>query len=167
MHETSMNDLSPPVAGMTPITPTTARFIRLGAGSNWAKRCLAEGLIAFGDPSEPHDLCLAGDWGGVRQALKVSGRSKQDAGNLLRELQDFYTADGTCLWITIKDRRLWWGFAEPEVLDQRGQPDPVGIVARRIRWHGNNINGAALSTKQLSTRITQINGYQRTICGGA
>ena len=67
-----------------PVNPTEARFIRLGCGHRWAKTCIDTGTIRFGVPSEPHDLCLRGDWDGARDQLVASGMAPREVGQLIR-----------------------------------------------------------------------------------
>jgi hypothetical protein len=159
-----------PMTAMTsprpPVNPTEARFIRLGPGGRWAKTCIDTGTIRFGVPSEPHDLCLRGDWDGARDQLVASGMAAREVGQLVRELRDFYTLGPDCLWITLAEGRLWWGFAEPEVTDLRPTGDEMGVVARRMRdgWHSHSVLGEELLISRLSSRVTQVRGYQRSIC---
>lgn len=149
-----------------PVTPTQARFIRLGPGGRWAKTCIDTDTVRFGVPAEPHDLCLRGDWDGARDQLLASGVAAREVGQLIRELRDFYTLGPDCLWITLAEGRLWWGFAEPEVVDLRGGGDTMGAVARRIAggWSCHGIFGEELLITGLSSRVTQVRAYQRTIC---
>ncbi|MBE7203262.1 MAG: hypothetical protein INR70_36450 [Parafilimonas terrae] len=150
---------------MAPLAPSTVRYIKLGPGGAWAKACLADGVIRFGSPDEPHAECLAGDWDTVRAALARDGRrSPGEVSQVLRELRDFHTLPADCLWITFAEGRLWWAFAEPEVA--RVAEGTAGIVERRTRagWYDFNLIGAPLTVASLSSRLTQLQGYQRTIC---
>lgn len=147
-----------------PIAPTQARFIRLGPGGRWARASFDTNTLRFGDPAEPHDLCLAGDWDGVAEALRASGRGASDASNALREFRDFYTADETCLWITFAGGQLWWTFAagEPAYRLPEGEP---GVVARRVTgWRDTSLGGEPLGMEHLSSELTKTAGYRRTIC---
>ncbi|WP_237478312.1 hypothetical protein [Lichenibacterium dinghuense] len=166
-----MNDLSAPLASApiprAPIAPSEARFIRLGSGGRWAKTGIDTGTLRFGAPHEPHDLCLKGDWEGARDTLLASGTAAREVGQLMRELRDVYTLGPDCLWITLAEGRLWWGFAEPEVVDLRMTEDgSMGVVARRIigGWSCHSIFDDELLIPRLSSRVTQVRAYQRTIC---
>ncbi|MCB4803402.1 hypothetical protein QO001_003063 [Methylobacterium brachiatum] len=156
----------PPAAiPMPPLAPSAVRYIKLGPGGAWAKACLAEGVIRFGSPDEPHAECLAGDWDGARAALARDGRRPPgEVSQVLRELRDFHTLPAEALWITFAEGRLWWAFAEPEVT--RVPVGTDGVVERRTRagWRDFNLLGAPLTTASLSSRLTQLQGYQRTIC---
>ena len=150
---------------MAPLAPSTVRYIKLGPGGAWAKACLADGVIRFGSPDEPHAECLAGDWDAARAALAQDRRrSPGEVSQVLRELRDFYKLPTACLWITFADGRLWWAFAEAEVA--RVAEGTAGVVERRTRagWYDFNLLGAPLTVASLSSRLTQLQGYQRTIC---
>ena len=149
-----------------PLTPTQARFIRLGPGGRWAKSCIDTDTVRFGVPGEPHDLCLEGEWDGARDRLIASGMAAREVGQLIRELRDFYTLGPDCLWITLADGRLWWGFADAEMIDLRGSGDTMGAVARQVTggWSSQSIFGDELLISHLSSRVTQVRAYQRTIC---
>ena len=140
---------------------------RLGPGGRWAKTAIDTGTLRFGVPSEPHDLCLRADWDGARDQLLASGMAAREVGQLIRELRDFHTLGPDCLWITLADGRLWWGFVDPEVIDLRAsEGGEAGVVARRMRggWSCHNIVGEELLISRLSSRVTQVRAYQRTIC---
>ena len=147
--------------------PAGGRFIRLGPGGRWAEACIGTGTLRFGVPGEPHDLCLAGDLQGAHDALEASGMAAKNVSELTRELRDFYRLGPDALWITFAQGRMWWGFAEAEVTDLRRHEDGhTGVVARRIRggWSCRSALGDELLVTHLGSRITQVRGYQRSIC---
>ena len=155
----------PSTTRMAPLAPSAVRYIKLGSGGAWAQACLAEGVIRFGSLDEPHAQCLAGDWDGARAALARDGRrSPGEVSQVLRELRDFHTLPADALWITFTDGKLWWAFAEPEVT--RVADGGAGVVERRTRWEwcDTNLIGEPLTIASLSSRLTQLQGYQRTIC---
>ena len=89
----------------------------------------------------------------------ASGTAARKVGQLVRELRDVYTLGPNCLWITLAEGRLWWGYAEPEVVDLRASEDGgVGVVARRIigGWSCHSIFGDELLIPRLSSRVTQV-----------
>lgn len=150
---------------ITPLAPGEVRYIKLGPGGAWARACVAEGVIRFGSPDEPHEACLAGDWDGARAALARDGRrSPAEVSQVLRELRDFHTLPADTLWITFAEGRLWWALAEPDVA--RVAAGGAGVVERRTRspWRDTDVIGTPLRLTALSTRLTQLQAYQRTIC---
>ncbi|GEL43467.1 hypothetical protein MEX01_40580 [Methylorubrum extorquens] len=147
------------------LAPSEVRYIRLGPGGAWAQACLSDGTIRFGSTGEPHTECLAGDWDAVRAALgQDEARSAGEVGQVLRELKAFHTAPANDLWITFAEGRLWWAFADTIV--QRVAEGEAGVVLRRTRtgWRDTSLTGDVLRSASLSSRLTQVQAYQRTIC---
>ncbi|MGO4386780.1 restriction endonuclease [Microvirga sp. 2YAF29] len=151
---------------LTPITPTTARYIKLGRKDAWAEHCLTHGELHFGHPDEPHELCLSGNWDGAERYLRETLKGPQGvATGSLRELRDFYMLGPDCLWITFFKSTLWWTFAEEEVFDLRDGEGQYGCVMRKARgWQSTSILGQPLRVDRLSTRLTKVAAYQKTIC---
>jgi hypothetical protein len=68
-----------------PVLPNHVRYIKLGTGGQWANYCFENDELHFGDNSEPHDLCLTGDWEGARRyMIETLGRAPGPAKNLRR-----------------------------------------------------------------------------------
>lgn len=151
---------------MTPIDPTEIRYIKLGTGGDWAAACLDRGEIAFDYRVVPHDMCLAGDWDAVaRHLIEMDGRDRRSANDATREIREFYTLGPDCLWITFADRHLWWAFAEPEVVWRHDENDGPPRVRKVIGgWRKTSLDGTPLRLDSLSSRLTQVAGYRKTIC---
>ena len=151
---------------MTPINPKEIRYIKLGAGGNWAQLGFERGEIHFGYKTVPHDLCRNGDWDAVVKFLATEGRSMAKARDATREIRDFYTLGPDCLWITVADGHLWWAFADPDVIWLGADEDDRGARMRKTvdGWRRVSINGEPLSVDRLSTRLTQVAAYRQTIC---
>lgn len=71
-----------------------------------------------------------------------------------------------CLWITFARGYLWWTFAEPEVF---WISDDLNVAGERMRksiggWRNTDINGVTLDVHTLSTKLTKVANYRRTIC---
>lgn len=62
----------------------------------------------------------------LQSLRRTAGKAKDS----MREVQDFYTLDPECLWITFADGYLWWGFAAPEVT-MLDVSDPPGASRAR------------------------------------
>lgn len=148
---------------MDRLSPTAVRYIKLGPGGEWLRRCLADGMIEFGHASVPHALAAAGDWPAV-EALLRQDRTPSKASDFLREVKDFYQLDADALWITIGEGKLWWAFAEPAVfaIEEAGR----GARARRVigAWRDTNLSGEVLRLGSLSTRLTKVAAYRQTLC---
>ena len=150
---------------MQTIQPTAVRYIKLGPGGAWLRRCLAEGLVELDYRAAPHALARAGDWEAVESIFATSNPAPGKAKSFRREIEDFYRLGEDCLWVTIGDGRLWWTFAQAEVfaVDEEGR----GVRARRCAgdgWRGDDIGGDPLALSSLSSRLTKVAAYQQTIC---
>lgn len=147
------------------ITPRAVRYIKLGQGNAWADDCLANGYLALGHDEAPHDLCLAGDWDGVADAIQTA-RDMTRPGSAVREVQDFYELDETCLWITFHAGQMWWARAGAEVIPQKTPSEGSGSRFRRVigSWASTDISGKPLLLDQISTTLTKTGSYRMTLC---
>ena len=148
------------------IAPATVRYIKLGPGGAWEAASLDGGRMDWGDADDPHELALAEDWEGARQVYLGLGLSPATATSHVRELKDFHTLGSDCLWITFARGYLWWGFAEPEVIHIRERTSAEGVNYRKVigGWRHTDIEGKPLLMEGLSSKLTQLAGYRRTIC---
>ena len=127
------------------------------------------GRIDWGNAADPHELAAAGDWEAAKQAYLDAGVLPSTATAYLRELKDFYTLGSDCLWITFARGHLWWAFAEPKVVRNSSHGPDEGDCYRPVRgeWSNTDLLGRALVTDGLSSKLTQLAGYRRTICNVA
>lgn len=145
--------------------PAAIRFIRFGEGSSWATRAFDTGTILFKYRNVSHDACAAGDWDDVRRQLLADGRKVGAIGNDIRELRDFYELDD-CLWVTIADGHLWWAFGEGSVLPtgDDGADQPFRYRSTVDAWRRHDLKGEPLTLHRLSSALTKVNSYQRSLC---
>lgn len=159
----------PPAAsdgqGMEEIKPTTIRYIKLGARGTW-EAGLDFGQVGWGLPTDPHDLALAGDWQEVHDTYRTAGAAQGTATGYTNEARNFYDGDRNALWITFARGRMWWAFAERDVQWSGGDgaSAPTRFRTARGGWSDRDIAGDRLDLERLSTRLTQLAGYRRTIC---
>jgi hypothetical protein len=148
-----------------PITASAVRYIKLGRGGRWEKISLERGELHFGHGKVPHDLALAGNREKIKQLRIEQGRDPQAAAEDAREVVDFYKLGSDCLWITFAQDHLWWTFAEPEVT-WLGSGEGRGERTRRSigGWRNKDIQGLALRADSLSTKLTKVASYRRTVC---
>jgi hypothetical protein len=160
-------------AGVTPhrrrqmaVTASTVRYIKLGRNGIWERAALDGGEVHFGLRDAPHDIMLTGDFGAIRQHSINQGRGEAAATRDAREAEDFYKLDETCLWITFAREHMWWSFALPEVIWVGGDGTKHGERTRKTigGWSNTDVNGKPLKINSLSTRLTKVAGYRRTIC---
>ncbi len=149
-----------------PQNPPHVRYIKLGPGGQWARRCFARDELHFGEASDPIDVCLNADWEGARKHMvETLGRSPGPATDAVREFRDFFALPAGTLWVTFSDGHLWWSTCEAEVFDLRGTPGQHGAVMRKVYgWQKTSILGEPLRVDFLSTRLSKVAAYQRTIC---
>ena len=53
---------------MPRLEATSTHYIKLGRGGEWEAEAIGEGLLRFGYRELSHELCVAGDWEGAREA---------------------------------------------------------------------------------------------------
>lgn len=145
------------------IQPLEVRYIKLGRGGAWFERCIADGVIEFGHRAVPHALALGGR-AAVDAFLVDQGRTPGKAKDFAREVHDFYELGAECLWITIGAGRLWWAFAEAEVIPLTGED--CGARMRKVigSWSDCDLAGTPLRLETLSTRLTKVAAYRQTLC---
>jgi|ERR1700730_16481575 len=148
-----------------PIAPKTVRYIKLGRGGCWEQVSLDRGELHFGHRKVPHKLALAGDREQIIKRQIENGRDPRAAVEDAREVLDFYQLGRNCLWITLARDHLWWTFARPEV-KWLGFGDGHGERVRKsiAGWRNTDINGIRLRIDGLSTQLTRVASYRRTLC---
>ena len=152
---------------MEQVTPTNIRYIKLGAGGRWEAASFNEGHLEWGLPSDPHDLALAGSWDEIKAVYANLYPARGTATSYTNEAKAFYDGDPETLWITFARGRMWWAQAESEV-HLRGSDGVAAGTRYRVvrgRWRDHDAEGVVLSLDRLSTRLTRLASYQRTICG--
>lgn len=148
------------------IEAQTVRYIKLGRGGQWADTALDRGELHFGYGKSPHELALAGNFDALKQHLIDQGREAQTASREAREVLDFYDLGADCLWVAFAHDHLWWAFADPSVSWIGGDgKDGVQRTRKAIDgWRNTDINGVPLRANALSTKLTKVANYRRTIC---
>lgn len=154
------------IESMQKITAPLARHIRLGSESRWVGIAIEQGELHLWYDSIPHELCQHGEWDEVNALFRAQGRTLQSASDATRELCDFYSMGPDCLWITFWDKRLWWAFSEPDVTWLGPANDRRGSRMRKTigPWRCADILNRTLLFDELSTRLTQVRDYPRTLC---
>ena len=120
----------------------------------------------FGYGGIRHELAKSGNAKAITRAAIKGGRNPTNAAEDARQVLDFYKLGADCLWITFARDHLWWTFAEPGVTWLGGSHVEHGERIRKTigGWRNTDINGVPLRIDGLSTRLTQVAGYRRTIC---
>ncbi len=94
---------------MPKLRATSAHFIKLGHGGEWETEAIADGVLRFGYRELPHDLCMAGDWAGAREAWRAHrGDNAAVLTSDINQARTFYTAPDTSIFITFHAGRMYW-----------------------------------------------------------
>lgn len=157
---------NPRARARTPIKPRRVRYIKLGEGGSWEAECLRKGIIRFGFESasaERFPLCRAGRWQELTQSFLKEGKTKGTATRFTNETKQFFTDDGSTLWITFSGGSLYWGFIDGTLPERH--PDGNGVW-RPVAggWQSRDISGEALTTDRLSGALTKLASFRGTSC---
>jgi hypothetical protein len=159
----------------TPDIPV--RYIKLGPGGVWARRCIADGVLEYSPRVIPMELVADPDLDRVTSYYVGLGRLPAVARHSANQLHAFVTLPETGIWITFENGHLWWAHAAAGV-EIVGMESASGLAGgteaatahgylRRHTmggWRNTSLAGEPLTISGLSTRLTRVAGYQRTIC---
>jgi hypothetical protein len=147
------------------IRPSAVRYIKLGPGGQWEKASLDQGELHFGHGRIPHELGLSGDHKKIKQ-LRVAQGEGWRAADDAREVVDFYSLGSDCLWITFARDHLWWTYCDPDVIWIGGDGLATDERFRKCigGWSNTDINGVPIRMDSLSTKLTKVANYRRTLC---
>jgi hypothetical protein len=155
----------------TSITATRALYIKLGEGGRWAQLAFESGTLRFGFPDIPHEQARAAaagnDFLSVKDFYKGKGVAPGTATRYANEVRNFYTAGADVLWITFANGRMWWCFANTEVVPTTAlDPDEAGSRYRRSigGWKDKDLAEQTLWTNSLRGSLTTTAGFRGTIC---
>ncbi|MYM90295.1 hypothetical protein GTP91_24375 [Rugamonas sp. FT82W] len=149
---------------ISPISATEIRFIKLGQAGCWEAECIQSGTLQLGFESPYHEASLAGNWDVVFdfwKSQRTSERAAATAKDDVRQIRTFYEAPSTTLWITFFNRRLYWCFAEAEVIELE---DKTRIRHAIGGWSCLDLKGRPLEIANIDGRVTTVQGYRGTIC---
>lgn len=142
------------------------RYIKLGRKGIWESISLDCNELHFGHGKVPHQLAETKNLNEIKAYKIAQGRNARAASDDAREIIDFYSLGEDCLWITFARGHMWWTFSKPAVewLGGNGK-----ITGERIRkclegWRNTDISGRPLTMDSLSTKLTKVSSYRRTIC---
>lgn len=147
---------------MPRVEATSTHFIKLGRGGEWEAEAIRDGVLRFGYRELSHDLCIAGDWNGAREAWRAhrNGNNAVLTSDMTRRAF-FYTAPETSVFITFHAGRMYW--CRPRGLVIRLE-DGTKVRETVDGWHGQTVGGADLFYERLSGRLLKVQGFRGTIC---
>lgn len=148
------------------VTAKSIRYIKLGRKGRWEKISLDRNELHLGHVKIPHELARTKNYSKITQHRIDMGKSSRAASDDAREIMEFYSLGRDCLWITFAKGHMWWTFADPEVTWIGGNEESQGQRIRRCigGWKNTDVSGNPLTTETLSTRLTKVASYRRTIC---
>lgn len=148
------------------ITAKAARYIKLGKGGGYETVALNRGELHFGFGNVPHEIALSLDVDQIKKCQIAAGRNVRATIDDAREILDFYQLGSDCIWITFARGYMWWAFAEPKVTWIGGDGKANGQRIRKCLggWKNTDVKGGLLRIDSLSTKLTKVAGFQRTIC---
>ena len=150
------------------ITPSGARYIKLGAAGGWERLCVDDGTLRLRFYEVPHEAGLSKDKQAIRDLYLNQGIGAQVASSYANQVCEFYHAAEDVLWITFTDGFLWWCFAGPDVTylgaDENAFPEGSRFRRATMGWSNKDINGNPLRVSELSGQLTSVSRFQGTIC---
>ncbi len=147
---------------MDKIKVKRAYFIKLGGKGAWEEDCILHNqTIKLGFHNPLHSECLARKWDEVYEHWIEQGKTKGKATEIKNQTKAFYESDEETLWITFFRRRMYWCFAEKEVIQLA---DGARIRNVKGKWCYHDIEGYPLTLENLSGKLTKVQGFQGTIC---
>jgi hypothetical protein len=153
------------------ITAKRALYIKLGEKNRWAHVSFETDTLRFGFHELPHDQALtaakASDFRAVKELYEALGAEPGTATRYSNEVREFYTAGADVLWITFADGRMWWCFADAEIVQNTtGDPEATGSRYRKAinGWNDKDLFGRKLLINELRGSLTTTAGFRGTIC---
>lgn len=150
------------------------RYIKLGEGNKNAKHCFEKGFLVLGFwtyKREMYEACIKGDWAAVEliirreRTLERNGVEPKSIKNDLRQVKEFFDDDGTTLWITFDNRKMYWGFGRGANKDFIDETKLQGCYRHMsVGWSCQDISGNFLSMDDISGSISMVSQYRGTIC---
>lgn len=138
-----------------------AFFIKLGRSGDWAQECINKSILRLGFNNPHHQKCIEGDWDFIRNYWKNEGhKTDGKATETTNQIRYFYESEADVLWITFHNRKLYWRFSSREITvtgDNRIRPC-------KDSWSCKDIKGNELTVEALSSKLTQTQRFEGTIC---
>ena len=81
----------------------------------------------------------------------------------VKQIRDFYELSENALWFTFYKRRLYWCFAEKQVVQR--SDDSSRTRRTRSGWSCRDISGKnELTIENIDGRVSKVQGFRGTIC---
>lgn len=145
-------------------------YIKLGKGGEYEKECIEEkSTIKLGYHGESHELCIQGKWDVLNNGMIKNHKewSQNTATFHLNQIKMFYEEPKTTMWITFYNHKLWYCFAEEEIIYLEKESTDRGAPKERRTvdgWHDVDVKGKHLNILGLNGNLTKVQGFRGTIC---
>jgi hypothetical protein len=154
------------------VSATRALYIKLGEGNRWAQLAFDSSTLRFGFRDIPHQQALAAVEAKDFKSVKDFYQNERSvapgtATRYSNEVREFYKAGSDVLWVTFGKGRMWWCFADAEVIPNPAvDPDATGSRYRKTisGWSDKDMRGQPLLTNALRGSLTTTAGFRGTIC---
>ncbi len=147
---------------------TVARHIKLGKGNGLAEQCIRTDALYIGYYTGAETLSFLDGaptrWEALRKQIEAE-EPDTAPGSLTAAINQMRTViddDGRTLWFTFCGTYLYWTFIDPSEATTPWSGD-AGGRRRTIGWRRADLRGRDLHTANITTRISQVQAYQRTI----
>lgn len=146
-----------------------ACHIKLGQGGNLAERCIKENKLCIGyftGASTLPTLLQRGEnkWDEIRTQLDRDRTYPHEASltAAINQARTVVDDDGGTLWFTFHGSKMYWTFIDPAVPLQLWD-EREGTYRQTIGWRCIDMKGRQIDEGQVTTRISQVRAYQRTV----
>src|SRR5262245_43788120 len=117
------------------VKASRVRYIKLGYQAMWAKECLENGTMRIGFWTDRYfELCRIGDWGKLDQASEAQGLARSTITRFVNEVRTVYEDDGSILWITFENQRLYWTFIDSNSAPWKAPEGEEGSYRKVTGW---------------------------------
>ena len=139
-------------------------FIKLGEKGCYEKDCIMkDNTIKLGYREISNELCMANDWEQVSEQISSQYRTKKGPTTSHKnQIKKFYTEPKTTMWITFFEAKLWYCFADEEIIF-----DEVSKTKSRKTvdgWHCKDNLESTLFIQELSGKLSKVQAFRGTIC---
>jgi hypothetical protein len=148
----------------THVSADRVRYIKLGKGGGWEPECISRGIVRFGTGSADRDrypLAIGGQWNDLRMTFIKAGDAPGTATRFTNETRQFFTDDGSTLWITFVEQWLYWAFLDPSapVPHEDGDGTFRNVAGE---WRRTDLQGRDLTVQRLAGSLTKSASYRGT-----
>lgn len=138
-----------------------ALYIKLGLGGEFEKECIEKNILKLGYNNINHKYCLQKNWQKIKDYYINDGKTTGTATSHINQIKKFYKGDENVLWITFYNNKLYWCFAEKDVLIQDDNTKIRKVIGQ---WSCSDLKNNTLFLDDISGRLTKTQGFRSTIC---